>query len=294
MSVRIAVVQPISSAPPDDERNVEAAVRHVERAAAQGAEFVALPESYPGPWRMPATFDPTEAMTEVAQRCGVYVQYGTLEPIDPATGSAYNLAKLATPSGERLEPYRRTYPPGPWIYTGGAYWEFQYVAGDAFPVYQTEQATVGLGMCSEVYVPEVARALALRGAELIFLPAGVDKQRLWQTWRNLIWARAIENLAVVVTTQNLFNGAERGLAMVATPEEIVFESTAPGMTVVDVDLDRCRELRAREDEVGSCFEEGAKAGVLTQWQRPELRDSVFAPSDRATQPARSPSLTTGA
>ena len=275
MSVRIAIVQPVGHAPPDNERNVEEAVRHVERAAGQGAEIVALPETYPGPWRMPATFDPTGAMAEVAQRCGVYVQYGTLEPIDAQDGTAYNVLRLATPSGEPAGSYRRTHPPGPWIYTGGGFWEFQYVAGDEFPVFETEHGTLGLAMCSEVYVPEVTRALALRGAELIFLPAGIDKKRLWETWRNLIWARATENLAVVVTTQNLFGPGERGLAMVATPERVVFESTSPGTFVLDVDLDRARELRGREDTVRSSLDEAAKAGLLTQWQRPELRERIY-------------------
>ena len=79
-----------------------------------------------------------------------------------------------------------------------------------------------MAMCSEVYMPEVTRALSLRGAEIIFLPAGVDKKKLWGTWRNLIWSRAIENLAVVITTQNLFDKSQRGLAMVATPEEVIF------------------------------------------------------------------------
>lgn len=281
MSVRIAVVQPVGHRPPDDERNVEDAVRHVERAAAEGAQIVALPETYPGPWRMPATFDPAEAMAEVAQRCGVYVQYGTLEPIDPDEGTAYNILALATPSGEPAGTYRRTHPPGPWIYRGGAFWDFEYVAGDGFPVFETEHGVVGLAMCSEVYVPEVTRALALRGAELIFLPAGIDKKRLWETWRNLIWARATENLAVVVTTQNLFGPADRGLAMVATPEAVVFESTSPGVFVLDVDLERARDLRAREDTVGSSEHEAAKAGLLSQWQRPELRERVYgAPSVR--------------
>jgi 5-aminopentanamidase len=77
------------------------------------------------------------------------------------------------------------------------------VPGNGFPVFETDHGKVGLAMCSEVYMPEVARALALRGAELIFMPAGRDKRRLWATWRTLIWARAIENLAIVVTTQNL-------------------------------------------------------------------------------------------
>src|SRR5439155_1480431 len=130
--------------------------------------------------------------------------------------------------------HRSTPPTGPGIYTGGPAWEFQWVPGDEFPVFDTAHGKVGLAMCSEVYMPEVSRALALRGAELIFMPAGKDKGKLWATWRTLIWARAIENLAIVVTTQNLFDHSERGLAMVASPEEILFESTIAGTTVVDV------------------------------------------------------------
>ena len=275
MSFTLAVVQPLSSPPPDDEKNVADAVRMVEQAAAQGAHFVTFPESYPGPWRMPATFDPTPAMAEVARRCGVCVQYSTLEPIDPAAGTAYNLVMLARPTGGTPGKYRRTHPPGPWIYTGGSLWEFQYVAGNEYPTFPTEHAEVGLAMCSEVYMPEVTRALALRGAELIFLPAGANKGKLWDTWRNLIWSRAIENLAIVVTTQNLFSPTDRGLAMVATPEAILFESTEPGLFLVEIDLTRVRELRSSRDEVDSTACNAAKAGVLTQWQRPDLYDTFF-------------------
>ena len=279
MSFKLALVQPLTNSPPDDEKNVAEAVRTVERAAAQGAEFVAFPESYPGPWRMPAGFDPTAAMVEVARRCGVYVQYGTLEPIESGARTAYNLLMLARPAGGAPGKYRRTHPPGPWIYTGGAYWDFQYVAGNEYPTFPTEHGTVGLAMCSEVYVPEVSRALALRGAEVIFLPAGTDKGKLCATWRNLIWSRAIENLAIVITTQNLFRPDQRGLAMVATPEEVVFETTRPGVFLVEIDLRRVRELRSSRDEVNSTACNAAKAGVLTQWQRPELYD-VFFPRER--------------
>jgi predicted amidohydrolase len=155
-------------------------------------------------------------------------------------------------------------------------WEFQYRPGDEFPVFDTVHGKVGLAMCSEVYMPEVTRALALRGAELIFMPAGKDKGRLWATWRTLIWARAIENLAVVVTTQNLFDHNERGLAMVATPEEIVYESTAAGRGLVEVSLERLRRMRAGRDEVGSSANFAAKQGVTgPQWQRPELYDVIY-------------------
>jgi len=276
MTFRIAVVQPISHRPGEDERNVAKAVRTIERAAGEGADFVCFPETYPGPWRMPATFDPTAALAEAAVKYGLHAVFGTIEPIDAKAATAYNLIIMAYPDGRAPARYRRTHPNGPWIYTGGRSWEFQYVAGDGFPVFDTVHGKVGLAMCSEVYMPEVSRALALRGAELIFMPAGVDKNRLWATWRTLIWARAIENLAIVVTTQNLFDHSQRGLAMVASPEEILFESTAAGLSFVDISLDRVRYLRATRDEVGSSQNCAAKQGVLSpQWQRPELFDAIY-------------------
>jgi predicted amidohydrolase len=277
MGFRLALVQPLAHRPPDDERNVADAVRHVEAAARAGAHVVAFPETYPGPWRMPCRFDPTEALVEAARRFGVYVQFGTLEPLEAGGRRAHNVLLLAGPSGGAPGRYRRTHPPGPWIYVGGAYWDFEYVPGDDFPVFGTEHGVFGLAMCSEVYMPEVSRALALRGAEVVFLPAGVDKLRLWASWRNLIWSRAIENLAIVVTTQNLFGVEQRGLAMLATPEEVVFESTRPGTFVLDVDLARIRDLRAQRDGVASQLENAAKAGVLSQWQRPELYDKMLRP-----------------
>jgi predicted amidohydrolase len=183
---------------------------------------------------------------------------------------------LAGPDGGVRAVYRRTHPPGPWLYVGGDAWDFDYVAGDDVVVVDTEHGRLGLGMCSEVYVPEVSRALALRGAEIILLPAGVDKGRLWATWRTLVWSRAIENLAVTVTTQNLFSAQERGLAMVAGPEEILFETTRPGVFVVDVDLARVRELRQEADDATSSRRNAAKAGVLSHWQRPELYPAWLA------------------
>src|ERR1700719_3115976 len=276
MTFRIAVVQPLAQPIERCEANVADAVNFIERAADEGADFVCFPETYPGPWRMPATFDPTPALAEAAVKHGVHAVFGTIEPLDGAAATAHNLIVMAYPDGRAPARYRRTHPNGPWIYTGGPWWEFQYVAGDEFPVFDTRHGKVGLAMCSEVYMPEVSRALALRGAEIIFMPAGTDKSRLWATWRTLIWARAIENLAIVVTTQNLFSHQERGLAMVASPEEILFESTAVGRAFVDVSLDRVRYLRATRDVPGSADSCAAKQGVLgPQWQRPELHDVIY-------------------
>src|ERR1043166_1543142 len=213
MTFRIAVVQPIANPIGEDEKNVADAVNFIARAKAEGADFVCFPETYPGPWRMPASFDPTPRMAEAAAKLDINTIYGTIEPLSHNAGTAHNLICMAYGDGRPPVSYRRTHPNGPWIYTGGKWWDFQYVAGNEFPVFDTAHGKVAMAMCSEAYMPEVTRALALRGAELIFMPAGTDKGKLWASWRNLIWSRAIENLAVVVTTQNLFSHSERGLAM---------------------------------------------------------------------------------
>lgn len=274
---RIALAQPLAHDPGAAEKNVADAIHFIERAAAGGADFICLPESYPGPWRMPATFDPTPALSLAAAKNKIHVVFGTLEPIDRAKATAYNLTCMVYPDGTVVR-YRRTHPNGPWIYTGGTAWEFQYTPGDDYPVFDTVHGRVGLSMCSEVYMPEVTRALALRGAEIIFMPAGTQKGRLHEGWRTLLYARAIENLAIVVSTQNLLHDTERGLALVAAPEQVLFESEASGLFFVDVDMTRIRDMRASLDSVGASQSFGAKQGVLgPQWQRPELYGRFFPP-----------------
>ena len=68
----------------------------------------------------------------------------------------------------------------------------------------------------------------------------------------------------------------RGLAIVAAPESILYESQVAGMGVVEISLDRVRELREGRDGNSVTDSCGAKQGVLSeQWQRPELYDSFF-------------------
>src|SRR5450756_1365489 len=153
MTFRIAVVQPITNPIGEDEKNVADAVSFIARAKAEGADFVCFPETYPGPWRMPASFDPTPRLAEAAAKHGINAVYGTIEPLSHNEGTAHNLICMAYGDGRAPVSYRRTHPNGPWIYTGGQRWEFQYVPGDEFPVFDTAHGKVGLAMCSEVYMP---------------------------------------------------------------------------------------------------------------------------------------------
>ena len=99
MTFRIAVVQPICHPPGSDAANIADAERAIARAAGEGAQFVCFPETYPGPWRMPAAFDPTTAMVEAAAKHRTHVVFGTIAPIDAKAATAHNLICMAYPDG---------------------------------------------------------------------------------------------------------------------------------------------------------------------------------------------------
>lgn len=269
MKVKVAAVQTKTFFEGNEQRqNIEMARRYVAEASALGAQFVCFPETYPGPWKAPLTYSPVEALEAMAQEHRVYLVAGANCPVPGDPGRGYCSQILVGPQG-LIGRYNRTTPRGPWIYKGGRFWDFDYQEGEALPVFETPLGKVGILICSEVYAPELSRVLALKGAEILFLPAGISKYELHDTWRNLIWARAIENLAYTVTCQNIF-GAEDGLAMICSPEEILAESLKPGIVVAECDLERIRWLREQRDLYGPPMPWRTKPGVLRDWRIPGL------------------------
>jgi predicted amidohydrolase len=209
MELRLAVVQPETLTGPDAPKNVDRAVAYIRQAARDGAKLVMLPETYPGPYTVPVNYSPHEALAAVAGEEKVYVVGGAVEyvrPDDVGHAPCYNCLYLYGPDGRRIGKYRRTTPPGPWIYEGGKFWDFKYQEADELPVWDTEFGKLGILMCSEVYVPELSRMMALQGARITLLPAGLWPPQLHETWRTLIWARAIENLMVTATSRNVLEG----------------------------------------------------------------------------------------
>ncbi|HXF56212.1 MAG TPA: carbon-nitrogen hydrolase family protein [Actinomycetota bacterium] len=276
-SVRLAVVQPRTEVQ-DPPKNVARAIGYLEQAAALGAQVVCFPETYPGPWTPPLTYDPLPELAGRARDLDVYVVAGCLEPVPGEPGRYHNCLVLLGPEGTEVGRYRRTTPRGPWIYRGGRFWDFSYREGSELPVFDTRHGRLGLLVCSEVYVPELARELALKGAELILMPAGLWKRAQWETWRVLTRARAVENLVYTATCQNVVGGEGHrpGLAMICSPEEVLAESTSEGVLVADCDLERIRFLRREEDRPNFPGEKACKAGVLWQWYRPELYSRAAA------------------
>lgn len=274
MTIKVAAIQTKTFPEADEQkRNIEKAWEYVAEAAQKGAKFVCFPETYPGPWKAPLSYSPIGPLEEMARKHNVYIVAGANCPVPGKPGRGYCSEVLIGPEG-LIGRYNRAIPKGPWIYKGGRFWDFDYQEADEVPVFDTAFGKVGILICSEVYSPELSRLLALKGAEIIFLPAGVSKYELHETWRNLIWARAIENLAITVTCQNVF-GAEHGLAMICSPEEILIESLKPGVFLADCDIERIRWLRQEKDLYGPPMPWRAKPGVLRDWRRSAVYKKNF-------------------
>jgi len=272
MELRLAVVQPETLTGADAPRNVDRAVAYIRHAAREGARLIALPETYPGPHTVPITYSPHAALSAVAREEKVYVVGGAVEYVRPDdTGHApcYNGLYLYGPTGERIGTYWRTTPRGPWIYDGGVFWDFKYQEADELPVFDTEFGKVGILMCSEVYVPELARTMALQGAVITLLPAGLWSPPLHDTWRTLLWARAIENLMITATSRNILPG-RGGHAIICSPEQVLLEARGPGVFTATVDLARVQWLREQVDHLVDPCPWRTKPGIFKQWLRPEL------------------------
>ena len=267
-TLRIGAVQPRSHVLGDEERNVHEAVRWMDRAGEAGVELVVFPEGYPGPTNPANRYQALDRLSDAAARLGQYVIAGAVEP---STGGAHNVVlRLIADDGSLAATYRRTTPHGPYIYRDIDAWQFDYVAADEPPrVIDTPLGRIGMLVCSELYVPELSRLLALEGAELIVYPAGGAINELMDSWRTLVRARSIENLVFTVATQNLYAEAEVGVGIIAAPEGVLASSDGEGMLVADLDLDRLAYLHGEEERITVPKPYQTIPGVL-RWRRPDL------------------------
>lgn len=102
------------------------------------------------------------ALSAFAQARGAWVAYGFPER---AEETFFNSASLLGPAG-LVGTYRK-------IHLFGREKLFFAPGAAAPPVYELPFGRVGLMICFDWYFPEVARSLALRGAELILQPANL-------------------------------------------------------------------------------------------------------------------------
>ncbi|UBM35677.1 carbon-nitrogen hydrolase family protein [Bremerella sp. TYQ1] len=170
--------------------NIDQCEPHIAEAASQNADLAVLgevlttvgndapfdeiAEPIPGPT--------TKRLGELAEKYKLYLVTSIHEKADY---KIYNTAVLVSPNGELVGKYRK-------VCLARDEYRKGVAAGDTFPVFDTPIGKIGMMICFDVHMPEVARGLAGNGAEIVAMPImGGDP--------NLAKARCIENQFYMVT-----------------------------------------------------------------------------------------------
>jgi predicted amidohydrolase len=169
-----------------------------------GKKAVGVAEPVPGPT--------TERLAEVARLRRSYIAASLYEREGRAI---YNTAVLIGRHGEVVGKYRKVYLPYDEPDDG-------VTPGSDYPVFQTDFGKVGMMICWDSAFADPARALALKGAEIILMP-------IWDGLQTLVKARGMENGVFLVTSsygdpsfvqdpkgEILASTARQGAAAVAT------------------------------------------------------------------------------
>ena len=248
--------------PGDDWRvNVPGAVAMIEEAARRKVDIVSFSELFLTPFfpnRLTRDFDQffvtlDEPELQPIFKAAADNRVALVFPFGEKNGRHYHNSCLVTDkNGKRLGIYRKTHIPAilPSDLPGGtgSYEKFYFSPGTAFPVFDLCGTKVGIQICYDRKYPEGSRLLALKGAEILFMPIcaatyGETKLR-GNTWELPLQARAYENGVYVVAVNRA--GVELGRnhigrSMIVDPigADIVAEASTDKaeLLVASVDLD---------------------------------------------------------
>ena len=274
MSLRVACVQMNTRG--DVAANVRAARELVEAAAAAGARLVALPETWAykgGREGIRASAEAVEgpsnaALAQLAARLGIFVLAGSIYEPSPEPGRVYNTSALFGPDGGLRAVYRKIhlfdvtagtteYRESDDVTPGAELVTAEIDPGEAAPGDLAEApapaapVTLGLTICYDLRFPELYRSLALRGAQVLCVPAAFTAYTGAAHWEVLLRARAIENGCFVIApgqvAEHLPGRACFGHSMIVDPWGVVLAQVEDGVgvCVADLDLARLAEVRSQ-------------------------------------------------
>ena len=237
------------------EANRRASVSAIEAAAAAGAELVVLPELavsgyvFSGADEAHACAEPvpgptTEAWQAAAVPTGCAVVGGLCE-LD-SSGRLRNSAVVVDGSGV-LAVYRKLHLWGRET--------LMFVAGEEPPpVVETRAGRIGVGICYDLWFPELARSLAARGADILAAPSNLSASPAQPGLPHLdvvvaIATAHVNRIHVVVADRWRAERGEQwlGASLVVAADGMVvtqsLDGSQPGSVLADLDLASARDKR---------------------------------------------------
>lgn len=227
--------------------NAEAAESKLAELHAQGVGLAIFPEAYLTGYcvdskddaravALPRTHSALARVHQASERLGITAIVGFAEDDG---GDLFNSAALFEPG---VEPryYRKTHLPELGL-------DKHVGRGDELPVFETKHGKIGILICFDQRLPEPARILALRGAELIALPTNWP-EGAENSAEVMCRARAAENRVFMATCNRV--GHENGFTFIGRSKiigvtgEVLASAHREEQTIMaDIDLAEARRKR---------------------------------------------------
>ncbi len=189
MRVRVAAAQ-LGLGKSSFDRTISDAQTAISRAARSGAKIVCLPEHWLLDYR-DRVDEAVNTLVNMASQWKIFVvtgaNYVTVENGESITTRVRS--QLIDPHGQILGVQDKAH-----LFQA----EKQLATpGEGFQVFRTEFASIGVTVCYDNVFPESSRTLALKGADILFVPSRIIVEGL-EPWLVYLKSRALENRLPVV------------------------------------------------------------------------------------------------
>ncbi|MCB1467329.1 MAG: carbon-nitrogen hydrolase family protein [Rhizobiaceae bacterium] len=260
------------------ERNAEAFETMAREAAAKGAIYLQTPEMTGALMRnrdeLRASLKPEskDLIAATAQRLagelGVHIHVGSTAIARP-DGRVANRALLFDPRGTLVARYDKIHMFDVDLDNGESWRESAtYEPGATAVVADLPFARLGFAVCYDLRFPQLFRAEAMDGAEVLTAPAAFTRQTGEAHWHVLLRARAIENGAWLIAAAQggvHEDGRETyGHSMIVDPwGNVVAEADGnePGVILADIDTAASKAARAKIPNLRNAREFGVGLSV---------------------------------
>ena len=255
MSLKIAVCQLRTEL--EQDVTLAKAGNMVKEAAQNGADMVALPEMFNCPYssgffRKIASLGHEKtvaAMSRWARENGVILIGGSIPEVDGER--IYNTSFVFDRNGQQIARHRKVHLfdvdlPGMRFKESDT-----FTPGEDITVFDTEYGKMGLAICFDVRFPELFRAMAKRGAQIIFLPAQFNMTTGPAHWDLQLRCRAVDNevffVAAAAARYEGFDYECWGHSMIIDPYGTKLAACDEKEQIIyaDIDLERIDQVRAQ-------------------------------------------------
>jgi len=237
----------------DIKENFEKIREFGEKLSDENVEILCLPEKWNATSSPPETIsDESSFLKEIAnfaKKYNIYVVLGALA--EKAQEKIYVTAYLIDKKGEIMGKQRKIH-----LYSFEAK---KFSKGSEFKVFETDFGKIGIAVCFDLNAfPEVGRAFAIKGTDIIFNPVMVFEEGI-ENWHIYLKSRALENRMPIVgvnsvgkspmgnnlTGESLIIGFKKGYESPAKLKLSYGKKGKEEMIITNIDLDYPRKIRAK-------------------------------------------------